>query len=108
MNHTVFHFKQRFGDWILSPSSGGPNNKNYVLVLVPYKKICVFSDNFGSDSILFLTILSMTHACIERLSHIRVEFHGVEMLAIVGGLCCVGFINITGVVAAVPVRIPPP
>jgi hypothetical protein len=60
------------------------------LVLVQYRKICVVSDEFGSDSILFLTILSMKQGMCPIC---------VEIVTLIDGLCCVDFINPIGVVA---------
>jgi hypothetical protein len=46
---------------------------------------------------LFLTTLSMKQCIhIEDRPHTCVEFQGVEVLAVIGGLCCVGFTNPIG------------
>jgi hypothetical protein len=67
------------------------------LVMVPNRKICVFNDYAPSDNILFLTILSMKQCIyIEVRPHMCVEIKGVELLAAIGSLCCVGYTNPIG------------
>jgi hypothetical protein len=61
--------------------------------------MCVFSDDFCSDRILCLKTLSMKQYMYTEVRPTCVEVTGVEMLTLIGSLCCVGFVKSIGVVA---------
>jgi hypothetical protein len=68
-------------------------------LLIPYRGDLCFGDDSGCVGILVLKCCQLNSACIQRLGPTIVQIQGVQMLTLIGGLFCVGFINLVGVVA---------
>jgi hypothetical protein len=79
-------------------------SENCILVLDHTEKICVFSDDYCSDIFCFQQyyLRNSAYTSIQRLGLTCVWRLKVwKILTLVGGLCCVGFINPICVVAGV-------